>query len=111
MRRVVLTGAGCITPLGHNVAEFARSVEAVQTGIRPMEDVKPGDLHFAQTASVQSFHAAEWLTVAQSQIAERSSSFAIAAARQALAQAQLAKAYAGDEIALVFGCSAGGRSA
>ena len=111
MTRVVVTGAGCITPIGQSVAEFEDSLAAERSGIRPMEDVKPGDLHFSQTATVQGFDATAWLSAAQTQIAERSSAFAIAAARQAISQARFAGAYTGDETGIVFGCSAGGRSA
>lgn len=111
MNRVVITGAGCITAIGQSVAEFQGSLFAGHTGIREISEIKPGDLRFTRTASVPDFDSRQWLTAAQSQVAERSAAFAIAAARQALKQSQLTAAYAGEEIALVFGCSTGGRSA
>ena len=111
MRRVVVTGAGCITAVGHDVEEFEASLVAGRSGISPIPASRPGDLHFEQTASVKHFDPARWLTVAQSQIAERSSTFAIAAARQAMAQARLRSVYKGDAMAVVLGCSVGGRSA
>ncbi len=111
MRRVVVTGAGCITAIGNSVSEFQEHLFGGVTGIRDMADTERRDLHFERVAAVTGFQPADWLSAAQTLLAERSASFALAAARQALAQSALKPAYAGDEIALVLGCSTGGRSA
>ena len=78
MTRVVITGAGCITPIGQDVASFAENLFAGHTGIREMQD-RPADLHFTRAATVEDFRQQDWLNANQRQIAERSSSFAIAA--------------------------------
>jgi nodulation protein E len=109
MTRVVITGAGCITPIGQDIASFAENLFAGRTGIREMQD-RPADLHFTRTATVEDFQQQEWLTAGQRQIAERSSAFAIAAARQAVQQSALVAAYPADSIAIIFGCSTGGRT-
>jgi len=109
MTRVVITGLGCITAIGQDAATFEESLFTGRSGICPMADPPP-DLHFSQTATVQDFRQAEWLTASQRQIAERSSAFAIAAARQAVAQSGLVAAYPGDSIAIIFGCAVGGRT-
>ena len=111
MRRVVLTGAGCITAIGQDVAAFRSNLFAGISGIGDVEDILPGELHFTKVASVRGFLAADWLLAAQIKLAERSSQFAIASARQALSASGLMKAYAGCDVAAVFGCSTGGRSA
>ena len=111
MRRVVLTGAGCVTAIGQDVATFCTNLFAGVSGIHDVEDVAAGELHFTKMASVREFVAADWLLAAQTKLAERSSSFAIASARQALTASGLMKAYAGADVATVFGCSTGGRSA
>jgi 3-oxoacyl-[acyl-carrier-protein] synthase II/nodulation protein E len=109
MTRVVITGAGCITPIGQDVASFAENLIAGRNGIREMTD-RPPELHFTHTARVEDFRQLEWLTASQRQIAERSSAFAIAAARQAVQQSGVLAAHAGDRIAVIFGCSTGGRT-
>ena len=109
MTRVVITGAGCITPIGQEVGRFAENLFAGRSGIREMTD-RPPDLHFARTATVEDFQQQEWLTANQRQIAERSSAFAIAAARQAVQQSGIVAAYPGDSVAVIFGCSTGGRT-
>lgn len=111
MNRVVLTGAGCITAIGHDVATFRTSLFDGRTGISPIDEVAAGDLHFSKAAIVREFRPSEWLTAAQTQIAERSSQFAIASARQAVLASGLLRAYQGHEVGVVFGCSAGGRTA
>jgi 3-oxoacyl-[acyl-carrier-protein] synthase II/nodulation protein E len=109
MTRVVITGAGCITPIGQDVASFAENLFASHTGIREMQD-RPADLHFTRAATVEDFRQQDWLNANQRQIAERSSAFAIAASRQAVQQSGLVTAYPGDSIAIIFGCSTGGRT-
>lgn len=111
MNRVVVTGAGCITPIGNDVATFAAKLFAGHSGIGPIQDVASDDLHFSQIAQVREFVPADWLTASQKQIAERTAQLAIASARQALTDSGLLKAYAGEDVAVVFGCSAGGRTA
>ncbi|HEY1498930.1 MAG TPA: beta-ketoacyl-[acyl-carrier-protein] synthase family protein [Acidobacteriaceae bacterium] len=109
MTRVVITGTGCITPLGQDVASFAESLFAGRSGITEMTD-RPPELHFTHTARVEDFRQTEWLTASQRQIAERSSAFAIASARQAVQQSGVLAAHTGDRIAVIFGCSTGGRT-
>jgi 3-oxoacyl-(acyl-carrier-protein) synthase len=38
MTRVVITGAGCITPIGQDVASFGENLFAGRSGIREMTD-------------------------------------------------------------------------
>ncbi len=111
MRRVVLTGAGCITAIGNDVLSFQRNVFAGSPGFSDVPGVKPGDLRFTKCAYVRDFNPADILLTAQRQIAERCSAMAIAAARQAIGHAELTRAYPLDSIAVVLGCSTGGRSA
>lgn len=109
MTRVVITGVGCITPIGQDVASFGENLFAGRSGIREIED-RPPEVRFTRTATVEDFREADWLTASQKQIAERSTAFAIAAARQAVQQSGLVAAHAGDSIAIIFGCSTGGRT-
>ncbi|MEK6396505.1 MAG: beta-ketoacyl-[acyl-carrier-protein] synthase family protein [Terriglobus sp.] len=111
MRRVVITGAGCITAIGNSVEAFRNNLVAGVTGIREIENVPPGSLLFSKVARVVDFSPADWLLQSQLQLAERSSQFAIAASRQAVSESRLTEHYAGDDIAVIFGCSAGGRTA
>ncbi len=109
MTRVVITGAGCITAMGQDVARFAENLFAGRSGIREMTD-RPADLRFSRAGIVEDFRQQDWLMASQRQIAERTSAFVIASARQAVEQSGIVRAYSGDAIAVVFGCSTAGRT-
>ena len=111
MRRVALTGAGCITALGLDVAAFSDGLFAGRSRFSDVDDVPAGELRFSKVAKVSGFVPSDWLLTSQKNLAERSSQFAIASARQALDSSGLLKRYAGEDIAVVFGCSTGGRTA
>lgn len=109
MTRVVITGLGCITPVGNNLAAFRESLFAGRSGIRPISESFSG-LHFTRTAAVQDFRPEDHLLASQRPVADRTSAFAVAAARQAVTQSGLVAAYSPGTIAVLFGCSAGGRA-
>lgn len=111
MNRVVVTGAGCVTAIGQDVATFRESLFAGKNGFREIPDVAAGDLRFQRAARIEGFNAESLLTSAQILLSERSSQFALVASQQAIAQAGILQAVSPDEMAIVFGCSAGGRTA
>ncbi|ADV81248.1 beta-ketoacyl-[acyl-carrier-protein] synthase family protein [Terriglobus saanensis] len=111
MNRVVVTGLGCVTAIGQDVATFRENLFAGRDGFREIPDVAAGDLRFQRAALIEGFDAASLLTSAQILLSERSSQFALVAAQQAIAQAEILQAVAPEEMAIVFGCSAGGRTA
>ena len=110
MRRVVITGAGCVTAIGQDVGSFEENLFAGVSGLSELADSAEGELHFSRVAQVQGFVPLDWLTAAQIRLSERSSQFAIASARQALSASGLMGAYRGEDVAVVLGCSTGGRS-
>lgn len=109
MARVVITGMGCITAMGKDVAAFRESLFTGQSGIRAMADSR--GLHFSRTATVEGFDSDAWLLAEQRPVADRTAAFAIAAARQAVSQSGVVAAHPGESVAVVLGCSAGGRLA
>lgn len=109
--RVVVTGAGCVTAIGSDLETFQERLFAGQSGICPIPDLSSYDLGFSQAATVPGFDLRQHLAPAQAQIAERCSAFAMVAARQAIAASGVCDATDGAQIAAVFGCSTGGRSA
>jgi len=109
MTRVVITGAGCITAIGQDATAFEENLFAGRTGIRQIQDGPP-DIRFSRAATVPDFRPEDWISASQRQIAERTSAFAIAAARQAVHQSGLVAAHPGDAMAVLLGCSTGGRT-
>lgn len=109
--RVVITGAGCVTAIGNSVAEFGDALFAARSGIVPLGPQPEPGLSFRCAAQVQGFHAEELLEPQLFQFSERSSQFAMVAARQAVQDSQVLSGYSREAMAVVMGCSAGGRSA
>jgi nodulation protein E len=120
VKRVVVTGLGCITPIGNSVAEFRDSLYAGRTGIAPFEPAFPGaiadsGLRFKTTAKVKDFdpvrNPEQQLTSGVIVSSDSSAQFGIVAARQAVAESGLQQHYDPSAIAIITGCACGGRAA
>ena len=121
MIRVVVTGLGCITPIGNSVETFRDSLYAGRTGIAPFDpnflgalSPDPG-LRFKTTAKVRDFdpvhNPAQHLTSGVIVSSDSSAQFGIVAARQAAAESGLLQHHDLTQIAIVTGCACGGRAA
>ncbi|QHN02260.1 beta-ketoacyl-[acyl-carrier-protein] synthase family protein [Granulicella sp. WH15] len=117
MNRVVITGLGCITPIGNTVAEFTTSLFAGTSGIAPFTTLFPepptGDpgLRFKHMAEVKGFDPYAHMTSGAVVATERSAQLGVVAARQAALEAALRDHHAPENTAIVLGCSTGGRHA
>jgi 3-oxoacyl-[acyl-carrier-protein] synthase II/nodulation protein E len=122
MNRVVVTGLGCVTPIGNTVNAFRESLFAGRTGIAPFDlSLMPGALspdpgiRFKTTAKVKDFHPTQnpeqHLSSSFILTSEIGAQFGIIAARQAVAESGLLQNYDTTSIAIVTGCSCGGRGA
>jgi 3-oxoacyl-[acyl-carrier-protein] synthase II/nodulation protein E len=122
VKRVVVTGLGCITPIGNTVEAFRGSLFAGRTGIAPFDlSVMPGALspdpsiRFKTSAKVKDFQPTQnpehHLTSSFILTSEIGAQFGIIAARQAVAHSGLLQHYDATSIAIVTGCSCGGRGA
>jgi nodulation protein E len=121
VKRVVVTGLGCITPIGNSVAEFRDSLYAGRSGIAAFDPNFPGGppndagLKFKTTAQVRDFdpvrNPAQQLTSGVIVTSDSSAQFGIVAARQAAAESGLKHHYDPAAIAIVTGCACGGRAA
>ena len=120
MKRVVITGLGCITPIGNSVGEFRESLYAGRSGIAPFDPNFPGaladsGLRFKTTAKVRNFDpvhtAAQQLSSGVLVSSDSSAQFGIVAARQAAAESELGRHYDPSATAIITGCACGGRAA
>ncbi len=117
MKRVVITGLGCVTPIGNSVPAFSAAMYAGRTGITPFDPHFPGalgpdsGLRFSRTARVQGFDPMQHLTSGVASMTDPGGQFAIVSAREAAAQSGLLAHYDKAELAIVTGCACGGRAA
>ena len=115
MKRVVITGLGCLTPIGSSVSEFQNALFSGWSGIGPI-GVLPeaidgsNGIRFNQMAAIPNFDPDVHLTSSVVTATNRTAQYAIVAARQAVKQANLMKHHAAEDIAVILGCSTGGRS-
>src|SRR5437899_891412 len=89
-RRVVITGMGAITPLGHSVAELYQSQLEGKSGVGPIHwfDARSFPTQFA--AQVKDFELSRFVKNSNRWVnSGPNSQFAAAAAQQALADADL----------------------
>ena len=87
MKRVVVTGLGAITPIGNSVEEFWNGIKEQKVGIGPITkfDTEGYKVHIA--AEVKGFVAKEYMDVKASRRMELFSQYAVAATKEALADA------------------------
>jgi len=90
MRRVVITGAGTVNPLGHSVAETCAAMAAGKVAIGPMQFRDSDRLSVQIGAEVRGFVPEAHLSRAELGFCDRYAQFALVAARQAVADAGLA---------------------
>lgn len=115
MNRVVITGLGCITPIGSTLDAFRESLFSGAIGISPITGVpdapdgNPG-VRYTQAAQIFDFDPAQHLESGIVTATNRNAQFAIVAARQAAQQASLMEHHRPGEIAILMGCACGGRS-
>ena len=114
MNRVVVTGLGCITPIGNTIEAFSTSLFAGATGIAPFSPYPeaPGPtqgLRFTQTAAVKNFDPSQHLASGIIAATDRTAHFAIVAARQAAQHSGFLDHHAKDDIAIIVGCACAGR--
>jgi len=107
-RRVAVTGAGVVSPLGKSLAEFHAALAEGRSGIRRLPE------SLAQGSGVQVGALVDWnpaplLNEAEAVNIDRVSQFALAAAAQALAASRLDLSAADrDRIGVYWGTGMGG---
>lgn len=84
-RRVVVTGLGCITPIGKNVEETWNGIENGVCGVDTMKLVNPETFKTKMDAEVKDYNPHDYFDVKQARRLDRSSQFALIAAREAFA--------------------------
>jgi len=88
-RRVVVTGAGCVSALGNTVPEFWVACLAGRSGIAQIDGFDRTGIRFQNGAQARGFDASQHFDGKQLIPLDRFAQLAIVAAREALAHSQL----------------------
>ncbi len=88
VNRVVVTGLGAVTPLGHTVADYWAGLKQGASGFGPITlAVTPEALSQRVAAEVKDFEPLKYFDDREISTLDRVSQFAVVAAREAIAQA------------------------
>lgn len=86
-RRVVVTGLGAVTPIGNTVEEFWNSIKEGKVGIGPITRFDTSDYKVKNAAEVKNFSARERMDFKSAKRMEPFAQYAVAAAKEAFADA------------------------
>jgi nodulation protein E len=89
MKRVVVTGLGSISSIGHNVSDFWTGLCGGHCGIGPLVNVSSERLNTKIGAEVKGFAPEEYLSSEQLPLFDRFSQFAYVACKEAIGDACL----------------------
>ncbi|CAM3521457.1 beta-ketoacyl-ACP synthase II [Polaromonas hydrogenivorans] len=107
-RRVVVTGLGCVSPVGNTVADSWANVLAGTSGIDLITHFDANNLACKFAGEVKGFNIADYIPEKEGRHMDRFIHLGLAAACQAVADSGLPTGDAlGDELATRIGCNIG----
>jgi beta-ketoacyl-acyl-carrier-protein synthase II len=108
-RRVVITGMGVISPVGLNVPAAWQNLVAGRSGIGPITLFDADDQRVKIAGEAWGFTPTDFMSAKEARRADRNVQFAVAAAKEALAQARLSLDDSNaDGVGVLIGSGAGG---
>ncbi len=112
MRRVVVTGAGVVSALGLNRAEFWQALAAGLPAIGPLTSIDASQFRFKNAAEARGYDPEKEFPAKDLALLDRFAQFALTAAAEAVLQAGVAwTAELRESAAIVTGSCLGGRGA
>ena len=108
-RRVVVTGTGSITALGHSTRETWEAVKAGRSGVRRIQAFDPSATPSQVASEVADFKPEVWLDRKEARHMSRFVQFAMVATKEALKESGLEITEANrDQVGVVIGSAIGG---
>src|SRR5690242_16855985 len=107
--RVVITGLGAVTPLGHDVESTWAAVRAGRSGIGTISLFDPSGYDTRIAGEVREFDPTRWMERKEAKRMDRYCQFGVAAAVQAIRDADLpVNDETRDQIGVLIGSGIGG---
>lgn len=108
-RRVVITGMGVISPLGHTVDEFWRNLLAGKSGVGAITRFDTANFDTKIAAEVRNFNAEDYVDKKEARRMDAFTHYALAAAKLAIADARLLESPIDkDAVGVIVGSGIGG---
>lgn len=107
MDRILVTGAGCVTPIGTGRSAFDLGVRSARSGIGELTRCDSSPYSCRVAAEVYGFDPLRFMDLREARTLPRVVQFAVAASRLAVVDAALDCAIAADRTGIVIGTSSG----
>ena len=108
MRRVVVTGLGCVTPVGNDVPTFWESLKAGKCGIGPITHFDTTEHKAKVAAEVKDFDPLQYMEKSDLRKFDVFCQYAMAAATQAVEESGVIGTLPPERVAVYFGSGIGG---
>lgn len=108
MRRVVITGLGCVTPIGNDVPTFWESLKTGKCGIGPITHFDTTDYKVKVAAEVKDFDPLQYMEKSDLRKYDVFCWYAMAAATQAVEESGIKDTLPPERIGTYFGSGIGG---
>ena len=110
MRRVVITGMGCVTPIGNDVPTFWESLKNGKCGIGPITHFDTADYKAKVAGEVKDFDPLQYMEKSEIRKFDVFCWYAMAAATQAVEESGIKDTLPPQRIGTYFGSGIGGMS-
>jgi 3-oxoacyl-[acyl-carrier-protein] synthase II len=108
-RRVVITGLGTLTPLGHNVADFWAGLQAGANGISTVSRFDAAAFDTRIAGEIRNFNVLDHIEKKEARRMALFTQYAVVATQEALRMAELNVAdYGPERVGVSLGCCIGG---
>ena len=108
-RRVVVTGLGCITPVGNNVDDFWSSLNAGISGVEPITVFDAKDMAVQFSAPIKNFDAEKYFDIKEQRKLDTFMQYGMAAGIDAISDAALDESELNlERIGVAIGSGIGG---
>jgi 3-oxoacyl-[acyl-carrier-protein] synthase II len=108
-RRVVITGIGCLTPIGNTIEGLWSGFRRRESAVRRIDWFDASPFRSRIAARVEEFEPTDFIEASRARRLDRFSAFAVASARMALDDARLDPSSADpDRVAIQMGTALGG---
>jgi nodulation protein E len=111
LRRVVITGMGCVSALGLNARDTWAAMREGRSGIAPLTGLQASDLRTLVAAQLKGYDPLAYFDEKRLVMLDPVSQYALVAAREAMAQAGLdCRGELAERAAVIIGTGIGGAS-
>ena len=107
-RRVVVTGMGCITPVGNTVQEFWNAILEGRSGVKRLQCFDPSKFSCQIGAEALDFDPSKYFNTKDARKTDRFVQFGIAACDEAVKDSGIDCAKESDRVGVILGSGIGG---